>query len=119
MNVHKDDMVVIISGRREDKGKRARVRQVLPDKNKVVVEGVNVHRKHTRGRAGARQAGIVEIEAPMDASKVMVICQKCNQPTRIAHTFLADGSKVRQCRKCGEMIINETDRRWMDRRAQE
>jgi large subunit ribosomal protein L24 len=118
MNVHKDDMVLIISGRREDKGKRARVRQVLPDKNKVIVEGVNVHRKHTRGRAGARQAGIVEIEAPMDASKVMVVCQKCNQPTRIGHTFLADGSKVRQCRKCGELIINETDRRWMDRRGE-
>jgi len=116
MNVHKGDTVLIISGRRADKGKRGTVRQVLPDKNKIVVEGVNVMRKHTRGRSGARQAGIIEIEAPLHASKVMVVCTKCNRAVRIGHTFLADGSKARQCRNCGELIINDNDRRWTEAR---
>ena len=116
MNVHKDDMVLIIAGK--DKGRRARVRQVIPDKNRVVVEGVNVHRRHTRGRSGARQAGIVEIEAPLDAAKVMVYCVKCNRGTRVGHTYNADGTKSRVCRNCGETLDNETDRKWRDREAQ-
>ena len=116
MNVHKDDMVLIIAGK--DKGRRARVRQAIPDKNRVVVEGVNDHRRHTRGRAGARQAGIVEIEAPLDASKVMVVCLKCNRGTRVGHTYTADGTKSRFCRNCGEPLDNETDRKWRDRETQ-
>ena len=112
MNVHKDDTVLVISGRREDKGKRARVREAFPDKNKVLVEGVNVMRKHTRGRAGARQAGIVEVEAPMHASKVMVVCLKCNRATRVGHVFLPDGSKARACKHCGEILDRDLDRRW-------
>jgi len=102
MNVHKDDTVLVIAGK--DKGKRGRVREVHPSDNKVIVEGINVMRKHTRGQRGARQAGIVEVEAPMDASKVMVVCAKCNQPVRVAHTFLADGSKARSCRNCNELL---------------
>ena len=114
MKVHTDDMVLVIAGR--DKGTRARVRQVLPDKNKVVVEGVNVVHKHTRGRSGARQAGIVDIEAPMDASKVMVVCMKCNKAVRVGHTYNADGTKSRVCRNCGEILDNDTDRKWLERR---
>src|SRR3954447_2740693 len=111
MNVHKGDTVLIISGRRADKGKRGTVRQVLPDKNKIVVEGVNVMRKHTRGRSGARQAGIIEVEAPMDASKVMVVCPKCGKAARVGNSFLPDGAKVRSCRNCGEPL-DDPDRRW-------
>ena len=81
MKVHKDDTVLVIAGK--DKGKRGRVREVQPDKNKLIVEGINVMRKHTRGQRGARQAGIVEIEAAMDASKVMVVCGKCNKAVRV------------------------------------
>jgi large subunit ribosomal protein L24 len=110
MNVHKDDTVLVIAGK--DKGKRGRVREVHPADNKVIVEGINVMRKHTRGRAGARQAGIVEVEAPMDASKVMVVCAKCNKPVRVAHTFLADGSKARSCRNCNELLDRDPDKRW-------
>jgi large subunit ribosomal protein L24 len=110
MKVHKDDTVLVIAGK--DKGKRGRVREVQPDKNKLVVEGINVMRKHTRGQRGARQAGIVEIEAAMDASKVMVVCGKCNKAVRVAHSFLADGSKARVCRNCNELLDRETERRW-------
>ena len=96
----------------KDKGKRGRVRAVFPEKNKVVVESLNVMRKHTRGQRGARQAGIIEVEAPMDASKVMVICRKCNKPVRVAHTFLADGSKARSCPSCNELLDEDTEKRW-------
>jgi len=121
MNVHKDDTVLIIAGKDKSTGThivRGRVRQVIPEKNQVIVEGVNVHRKHTRGRSGARQAGIIEIEAPLDASKVMVVCPKCGKGTRVGHIYNADGTKSRQCRNCGETLDNDTDRRWSERAAQ-
>ena len=110
MKVHKEDNVLVIAGK--DKGKRGRVRQVFPDKNRLIVEGVNVMRKHTRGQRGARQAGIIEVEAPLNASNVMVICAKCNKPGRVAHTFLADGSKARSCRNCNELLDRDPDRPW-------
>jgi len=110
MNVHKDDTVMVITGK--DKGKRGRVRATYPDKNRVIVEGLNVMRKHTRGRSGARQAGIIEVEAPMDASKVMVVCPKCSKAVRVGHTFLADGSKARACPNCSELLDRDPDRRW-------
>ena len=110
MKVHKDDTVLVIAGK--DKGKRGRVREVQPDKNKLIVEGINVMRKHTRGQRGARQAGVVEVEAPLDASKVMVVCPKCGKAVRVAHTFLADGSKARSCRNCSELLDRDPDRRW-------
>ena len=120
MKVHKDDTVLVIAGK--DKGKRGRVREVQPDKNKLIVEGINVMRKHTRGQRGARQAGIIQIEAPMNASKVMVVCPNSGCPTnsserrvkgtRVGYTFLADGSKARVCRKCNELLDREGEKRW-------
>jgi len=101
MKIHKDDTVLVINGK--DRGKRGRVRLVSPADNKVIVEGLNIMRKHTRGRGGARQAGVVEIEAPMDASKVMLLCPKCNKAVRVGYQFLTDGAKVRACRNCGEL----------------
>jgi large subunit ribosomal protein L24 len=109
MNVHKEDTVVVISGK--DKGKRGRVRDVDPVKKRIIVEGLNVMRKHTRGQRGARQAGVVEVEAPLDASKVMVVCPKCGKAVRVGHTFLSDGSKVRACPNCSELLDNP-DQRW-------
>jgi large subunit ribosomal protein L24 len=109
MKIHKDDTVIVINGK--DRGKRGRVHSVMPEENKLVVEGLNIVKKHTRGRAGARQAGIIEVEAPMNASKVMIICPKCNQAVRVGHTFLPDGVKVRSCRNCGESL-DDPDRRW-------
>ncbi len=115
MNVKTDDTVMVITGK--DRGKRGRVREVRPDKHQVIVEGINVVKKHTRGRMGARQAGVIEQEAPLGAGKVMVVCPKCNRGTRIGHTFLSNGIKVRQCRHCGEVFDRDSaDEKWGGRR---
>lgn len=115
MNINRDDTVLVITGK--DKGKRGRVREVHPADNKVVIEGVNIVKKHTKGRQGARQAGVVEQEAPMTANKVMVVCPKCDRGTRIGHSFLSNGQKVRQCRHCGEVFERDaTQEKWGGRR---
>jgi len=115
MNIKRDDTVLVIAGK--DRGKRGRVREVHPTDNKVIIEGVNIVKKHTKGRMGARQAGVVEQEAPMDAGKVMVVCPNCNRGTRIGHTFLGNGQKVRQCRHCGASFERDSaDEKWGGRR---
>ena len=77
MKIRKDDMVMVIAGK--DKGKKGKVRQAWPKKDKVTVEGVNMIKRHSRARAQARQAGIIEMEAPLDVSNVMLICSKCDK----------------------------------------
>jgi large subunit ribosomal protein L24 len=115
MNIKRDDTVLVIAGK--DKGKRGRVREVRPADNKVIVEGINIVKKHTKGRMGARQAGVIEQEAPMATNKVMVVCPKCDRGTRIGHSFLGNGQKVRQCRNCGEVFGRDsTDEKWGGRR---
>ena len=102
MNVRKDDTVVVIAGK--DRGKRGKVKQAFPREGRVVVDGVNMVKRHMRPRGPARQAGIIEREASIDVSKVMLLCTKCNHPTRIGFRFLEDGSKLRICRRCKEVI---------------
>ncbi len=102
MKIKKDDTIVVISGK--DKSKRGKVRFVYPKKERILVEGVNFIKKHSRPVSGARQAGIIEREAPIHVSKVMLLCNRCNRPTRISYRFLEDGKKVRYCRKCTEVI---------------
>ncbi|MFQ5925122.1 MAG: 50S ribosomal protein L24 [Dehalococcoidia bacterium] len=102
MKIRKDDTVLVIAGK--DKGKKGKVRQSLPKESRVVVEGVNVVKRHMRPRGTARQAGIIEREAPLQVSNVMLLCTKCNRPTRIGFRFLEGGTKVRICRRCGEVI---------------
>ena len=115
MNVNRDDTVLVIAGK--DKGKRGRVREVRPADNKIIIEGINIVKKHTKGRQGARQAGIVEQEAPLAASKVMVVCPSCDRGTRIGHTFLDNGQKVRQCRHCGQVFERDAaQEKWGGRR---
>ena len=115
MNIKRDDTVLVIAGK--DRGKRGRVREVRPTDAKVIIEGINIVKRHTKGRLGARQAGIVEHEAPMSISKVMVVCPKCSKGTRIGHTFLSNGVKVRVCRHCGEVFDRDTaDEKWGGRR---
>lgn len=104
LHVRKDDTVVVISGK--DKGKQGKVVTALPRKGKVVVEGVNRVMKHQKPRGVKEPGGRIEREAPIFASKVMLVCGKCNKATRIAHKILADGSKVRVCKKCGETFEN-------------
>jgi large subunit ribosomal protein L24 len=98
------DEVIVLRGK--NRGERGRVRQNMPREDKLVVEGINIVRKHiARGRARqARQVGIVEVEAPMHASKVMLICPVCNEPTRVGFRFNDDGRKVRYCKTCNAVI---------------
>ena len=102
MNVRKDDIVVVLSGK--DKGKKGRVMVADPKNAKVVVEGVNVAKRHMKPRLPGEEGGISSKETPIYASKVMRVCPKCEKPTREAHKFLKDGKKVRVCKKCGETI---------------
>ena len=97
--IRKNDNVVVVAGK--DRGKRGRVLQVHPDKNRVVVEGVNFIKKHTRPNPQANiKGGIVEREAALHASNVQILCPECGAPTRIGRQLLGDGRKVRVCRKC-------------------
>lgn len=101
------DEIVVISGK--NKGERARVRQNMPREDKVIIEGVNIVRKHiARGRA--RQAGIVEVEAPMPVSKVMLVCPNCGEPTRVGFRFDENGNKIRFCKKCDAAVPKPTSR---------
>ncbi|CCJ33300.1 MULTISPECIES: 50S ribosomal protein L24 [Caloramator] len=100
VHVKRGDTVLVISGK--DKGKKGEVLKVFPEKNRVIVKGVNIVSKHVRPNMANRQGGIIKQEAPIHASNVMLYCTKCNKPTRIAHKFLEDGSKVRVCKHCNE-----------------
>ena len=102
MKIKKDDTVLVIAGK--DKGKKGKVRFAYPEKNHLIVEGINFIKKHSRARGQVRQAGIIDLEAPIDVSDVMLLCGKCNNPTRVGFTFLEDGRKVRICRQCKEVI---------------
>jgi large subunit ribosomal protein L24 len=102
MNVAKNDTVEIISG--EDKGKRGKVLKTFPEKSRIIVEKVNFIKRHTRPTQKNPQGGILEKEAPIHVSNVMVVCPKCGKPTRVGHKRLADGFKERVCKKCDEMI---------------
>ena len=102
MKIRKDDTVVITTGK--DSGKKGKVRHAWPDKERVIVEGANMIKRHSRARRAARQAGIIELEAPIHISNVMLVCSKCNKPTRVGFQFLTDGKRVRVCKSCQEVI---------------
>jgi len=102
MKIRKDDTVIVIAGK--DKGKKGKVRRALPSENRVIVEGLNMIKRHSRARRAVRQAGIIELEAPIHVSNVMLLCNKCGEPTRVNFRFLADGKKVRICNSCQEVI---------------
>jgi large subunit ribosomal protein L24 len=102
MKIRKDDSVILIAGK--DSGKKGKVRRVLPREDRVIVEGLNMVKRHSRAGRAARQAGIIELEAPIHVSNVMLLCAKCGKPTRIGIRSLADGKRVRICRSCREVI---------------
>jgi large subunit ribosomal protein L24 len=102
MDIRKNDTVLIIVGK--DRGKKGRVRFAYPEKERLLVEGINFVKKHSRARGAVRQAGIIEREAPIHISNVMLVCSKCNKPARVGSRFLTDGRKVRFCRVCGEVV---------------
>lgn len=100
--IKREDTVVVIAGK--DHGKRGKVHRVLPKEDRVLVAGINLIKRHTKARAGTRQAGIIEREAPLHISNVMLVCTKCNRPTRVGYRERSDGTKVRYCKHCNEDI---------------
>ena len=96
------DEVLVIAGK--DRGARGRVRQNLPRQDRVVVEGVNRVKRHQKAVPGVQQAGIIEKEAPLSVSNVMLVCPSCNQPTRVGFRFTDAGQKTRYCKKCDAAI---------------
>ncbi len=102
MHVKKGDTVRVIAGK--DLGKRGKILEVIPDTRRVIVEGVNVVHRHTRPTRELPQGGIVENEAPVNASNVQLICPRCSKNSRVGRQVLDSGKKVRICRKCNEVI---------------
>ena len=102
MKIHKNDNVLIIAGK--DRGKKGKVRKSLPDKDSVIVEGLNLNKRHSKTKGKTKQAGIIELEGPVNVSNVMVICNKCNKPARIGYRVLEDGKRARYCHNCSEII---------------
>ncbi len=102
MKIRKNDTVLVIAGK--DKGKKGKVRSAHPKDERLMVEGINFVKKHARAVRQARQAGIIEREASIHVSDVMLLCSKCNHPTRIVFRFLESGKKVRICHVCHEVI---------------
>lgn len=101
LHVRKGDRVLVLSGK--NKGKTGKVIKTLPREKKVLVEGVNIIKKHARPTQKIPQGGIREMEAPIYSSKVMLVCPSCQQPTRVSHRVEA-GKRVRSCKRCGESI---------------
>ena len=102
MRIKKGDIVLVTTGK--DAGKKGKVLRVLPAANKVVVEGINRVKKHQKPNRAIPQGGILRIETPMNASNVMLLCNKCDKPTRVGSRILDNQEKVRVCKNCGEII---------------
>ncbi len=102
LHVKTGDTVMIING--DDKGKKGKIMAVSPKEGKVIVEGLNMVKKHVKPRKMGDPGGIIEAESAIYADKVLVVCPHCNKATRVGHKVLADGSKERLCKKCGETL---------------
>ena len=102
LRIKKGDTAVVMTGK--NKGKKGRILSVNPSKERVVIEGINIVKKHTKPNKKYTQGGIIEKEAPVHISNVMLQCPKCNKPTRIGNAVLDDGRKLRTCKKCKEVI---------------
>jgi len=100
--IKKEDKVKVISGK--DNGKIGKVLKVIQKKNRILVENINIVKRHSKPSAQSKQGGIVESEAPIHWSNVMLMCNKCMAPARIKMRRLEDGKKVRTCKKCDEII---------------
>jgi large subunit ribosomal protein L24 len=102
VQIRKNDSVMVISGK--ERGKTGKVLRVNPKEDAVIIERVNVVKRHTKPRGPQQSGGIVEKEASIPASNIMIMCDKCNAPVRMGRKVLADGNKVRVCRRCGEAL---------------
>ena len=100
--VRKNDLVQVIAGK--DRGKRGKVVRVIPKIDRILVEKINLVKRHTKPGRLSQQGGILERENPLHVSNVLVVCAKCDKAVRTGRSFLADGRKVRVCKSCGEVI---------------
>ncbi|MDQ7038810.1 MAG: 50S ribosomal protein L24 [Aquificota bacterium] len=107
VKIKKGDTVMVVRGKKENKGKTGKVIKVIREKNRVVVEGVNIVKKHVKPIEGVREGGIIEMEAPIHISNVMLVCPNCKKPTRVGFRIVQEKNvirKYRYCKKCGENI---------------
>jgi large subunit ribosomal protein L24 len=102
VQVRKNDSVMVITGK--ERGKTGKVLRVLPEKDALIIERINLVKRHSKPRGPQQPGGIVEKEASIRASNIMIMCDKCNAPVRIGHKQLGDGKKIRVCRHCGEAL---------------
>lgn len=102
MQIRKNDSVIVIGGK--ERGKTGKVLRVMSDKDAVIIERLNMVKRHTKPRGPQQPGGIVEKEAAIHASNIMILCDKCNAPVRVGHKVLADGKKIRICRRCNEAL---------------
>ena len=102
IHVRRGDTVAVIAGR--ERGKRGKVLRVLPERGRVVVEKLNMIKRHQRPTQKLRQGGIIEREGPLALANVMLVCGRCDKPARTGTQVLADGRRVRACKRCGEAI---------------
>jgi large subunit ribosomal protein L24 len=100
--IKKEDTVLVITGK--EKGKKGRVLSVAPSESQLVIEKINMIKRHMKPNRKYSQGGIIEKEAPIHISNVMLVCPKCSKPTRIANVMLEGNKKVRTCKKCKEVI---------------
>jgi large subunit ribosomal protein L24 len=100
VKVRKGDLVQVLAGK--DVGKRGEVTRVLPERQRVIVDGVNVAKRHQRATRATMQGGIIDKDMPVHVSNVAVVCRSCDRPSRVGYRFEPDGTKVRICRRCGK-----------------
>ncbi|MDQ2087592.1 50S ribosomal protein L24 [Herbivorax sp. ANBcel31] len=102
IHVKQGDTVIVLNGK--DKDKKGKVIDTMPDRSMIVVEGVNMTKKNVKPRPPRQQGGIVNQESPIHSSKVMLVCSRCGKPSKTKITVYENGSKDRECKKCGETI---------------
>lgn len=102
MRIKKNDSVAVMAGK--DRGKKGRVLQIFPSAKRILVEGVNYRKVHQRRTQDNPKGGIAQMEASLSIANVMLVCPRCNKPTRVGYTFLADGTKQRTCKRCRELL---------------
>ena len=102
MRIHKGDQVIVRSGK--DKGKKAEVIRAFPTSGKVILEGVNVAKRHAKPTRATQQGGVIDKFMPVAISSVSLVCKSCNQPTRVGYQFDDEGNKTRVCKKCGAEV---------------
>jgi len=103
--IRKGDNIMVVTGR--DRGKTGKVLRVLPETGKLVVERLNIVKRHSKPRGAQSPGGIIEKEAPIQISNVMIFCDRCNAPVRSGIKPATDGTKTRVCRRCGESLGND------------